>query len=321
MRVGRVVGVALLLAGFASATGHAAAVQPQALVEQALAGLAPAPVAGGAWTVLDRETLLGVLCAPRDGPAIRVALTTRPPSRWQHIACVGVAAAALSDRIVGHEALLAFGAQSPPPLTAALLFRALAARVPDASGGVVLNRATNWRALDPSLPDGPIRVLLPPDGTAEAGILRELVLYGGCLAAAGTGLPRLAGACMALCADLRGEAVAQRATPGRAAAAWLREAGPTAVALVGLQTVAAEPELENALPLNGVAPGFASIADGTYRAALPVHLLVLHAGAPAEAAEATLALTAESAIGPMGALARRGLSALPAAERVRLRAK
>ena len=93
------------------------------------------------------------------------------------------------------------------------------------------------------------------------------------------------------------------------------------MALVGLETVVAEPELENALPLDGVAPGFASFADGTYPATLPVHLLVLQAGAADEAAEAVRALTAESAIGPSGALARRGLAALPAAGRVRLRAE
>ncbi len=320
MTVWRIAPAALLLAGLSIGTGHAAALRPQALLEAALSGLAPAPLAGGAWSALGREALLGALCAPRDGPLLRVALTTRPPSRWQHTACVAVAAAALSDRVVGHQVLLGFGGASAPPLTAALLYRALAARVPDSAGGLAPNRATSWRVLDPSLPDAPIRVLLPADGTAEARILRELVLYGGCVAAsARAARPLLAEGCMAQCGDLRGDVAAARATPEHGAAAWLREAGPSAVALVGLATVAAEPELENALPLDGVAPGLASFADGSYRAALPVHLLVLQAGAAAEAADAVRALTAESAIGPSGTLARRGLAALPAAGRVRLR--
>ena len=310
----------LLLAGLAGAgTGQAATLRPQALVEDALAALAPAPVAGSAWSVLGPEAVLGAFCAPHDGALLRVALTTRPPSPWQHMACVGVAAAALSDRVVGHAVLLAFGGPSPPPLTAALLFRALAARVPEAAGGLVPNRADSWRQLDASLPDAPIRLLLPPEGSAEARILRETVMDGGCLSAARAAWPGLAGACAALCGDLRGDAAVAVAGPGRRAAAWLREAGPSAVALVGLATVAAEPALEIALPLDGVAPGLASFADGTYPAVLPVHLLVLQAGAGAEAAEAVRALTAESAIGPSGAFAPRGLAALPAAGRVRMR--
>jgi phosphate transport system substrate-binding protein len=313
--VGRVVLAALLL--LAGGSGQAAMTRPQLLLDETLAELAPAPVAGNVWSVLGREALLGAFCAPREGALLRVALTTRPPSDWQHAACIAVAGAALTDQVVGHQVLLAFGGASPPPLTSALLFRALAARVPAASGGLVDNRAASWHALDPSLPDWPIRLLLPPDGTAEARILREVVLYRGCVATVRPALPRLAGECEALGADARGDAAVARAGPG-GAASWLRTEGASAVALVGLGTVVAAPELENALPLDGVAPALASIADGTYPGAVPVHLLVLRAGVPADAVRA---LTAESAIGPMGTLARRGLAALPAAERVRLRAE
>ena len=321
MTVGRLVLAALLLAGLTGGAGQAATVRPQALVEDSLAPLAPAPVVGASWSALGRESLLGALCAPRDGKLLRVALTTRPPSRWQHAACVAVSGAALWDRVVGHEVLLAFGGAAPPALTSALLYRALAARVPDAARGLVTNRAASWHELDPALPDGPIRILLPPDGTAQARILRDRVLYGGCVAAARAALPGLAGACASLSAELRGDTVAAPAGPDRRVAAWLRTEGASAVALVGLGTVVGEPALENALPLDGVAPGFASIADGTYRGTLEVHLLVLQAGVAADAAETLRALTAESAIGPMGVLARRGLAALPAAERVRLRAE
>lgn len=311
---------AVLLLCLAAGPARAAAVDAQALVEDALAELVPPRVEEGGWTALDGDALLGAMCAPHDGPVLRVALTTRPPSRWQHESCVAATAASLSDRIVGHAVLLAFGGNAAPPLTDLLLYRALAASVPAATGGMGPNQAMRWHELDPALPDVPIRLLVPPAGTAEAHILTDLVLYAGCLAADGTDFSRPA-THMARCTELRADAAVTRADRGSEAAAWLRRAGPSAVALVGLGAVAAEPELEMALPLNGVAPGFASIAEGTYRAALPVHLLVLQAAAAEAAAEAASVLTAESAIGPGGVLARRGLAALRAAERVRLRAE
>ena len=322
----RMMWAAALLAGLALAPANAAAVEAQAIVEEGLADLAPPRLAPGGWTATGRDAVLGGLCAPREGAVLRVALTTRPPSRWQRDACIANAAAALADRVVGRRVLLAFGGKSAPALTAVLLYRALAARVPDETGEIGPNRAGRWHDLDPSLPDAPIRVLVPPDGTPEARILAQVLLFQGCLAAAGERLPRLAPARLALCTELRGDgvesgAVVVRAMPGQAAAAWLHGAGSAAVALVGLATVAAEPELETPLPLDGVAPGFASIGDGSYRPTLPVHLLLLQAEVPDEAEAVFRVLTGESVIGPSGSLVRRGLAALPAAERVRLRAE
>ena len=146
-------------------------------------------------------------------------------------------------------------------------------------------------------------------------------MYSGCLAVAGSRLPHAAAIRLAVCSELRGDAAATRAGPGSRAAEWLRGAGPSAVALVGLAAVAAEPELLAPLPLDGIYPAFASIADASYRAVLPVHLLVLQAGAAAEAEAIVQALTAESVIGPQRVLAGHGLAALAAAERVRLRGK
>jgi phosphate transport system substrate-binding protein len=311
----------LFLAGLSIGTGPAFAREAEALVEDALAGLAPPPVADLIWTLRGRDALLGELCAPRAGALLRVALTTRPPSLWQRETCVGTAGAALSDRVIGRRVLVAFGDPSLAPLTAALVYRALAAVVPAASGELVVNPAGRWRALDPALPDAPIRVLVPPDGTVAARILTEVVLAEGCAAAGGVGLSGPAAARRPACTGLRGDPAVVRAEPNSLVSTWLQRAGPGAVALVGLETVVADPGLQTPLPLDGVVPGLASIADGTYRAALPVHLLLLQAGEADEAAAALAGLTAESVIGPGGTLARRGLAALPAAERVRLRAE
>ena len=306
----------------AAAAVEAAGVAVQAYIEDALLAPSSPRLAGDfGWVPRDRDALLGALCAPRDGPVLRLALTTRPPSPWQRGMCTDTAAAGLTDRVIGRRVLLAFGGESPPALTGELLYRALTGFVAGPRRDLVANPALRWRDLDPALPDAPIRVLLPPQDTAEARILTEMVLPAGCLAAGGAELPGGPADRVALCTGLRDDAAVARAGRGGGVSAWLRSAGPASVALVGLDTVVAEPELQRALPLDGVVPRFASLADGTYPATLQVHLLVLQAGAPDAAATAIGALTAESSIGPGGTLARHGLAALPAAERVRLRAE
>ena len=254
-------------------------------------------------------------------------------SPWQREACVASASAAVSDRVVGHVVLLAYGGESAPALTSALLYRALARQVPTgrpATGdmpaavpnqGLAANTARRWRDIDPALPDAPIRVLVPPEGSPEARILAERVLQIGCLAAALPVLPRSPAERRGLCMQMRADEAVVRATPAAGPGAWLRGAGPSAVALVGLQAVRADAGLEAPLPLDGVTPAFASIANGTYPAAVPVRLVMAQAGAAAAAADATGRLTAESVIGPGGGFAQRGFAALTAMERVRLRAE
>ena len=93
------------------------------------------------------------------------------------------------------------------------------------------------------------------------------------------------------------------------------------MALVGISVLLAEPELETALPLDGVAPSFPNIADGRYRAVLAVYLLTVVSTTSARTiAAAAGPLLAETSIGPLGKLPRRGLAPLGAAERVKLRA-
>ncbi len=321
MTARRIVRAAILLACLSFGAGRAAAIEIQAFVEDAIAAPPPLLVGDFAWSSRGRDALLGGLCAPRDGPVLRVALTTRPPSPWQRDICVDTAAAGLTDRVIGRRVLVAFGGDSPPVLTSALLYRALTGFVVGPRHDLLENPALRWRDLDPALPDAPIRVLVPPDGSAESRILTDMVLQAGCLAAGGADLPGTPADRLALCTGLRRDSAVLRAPPGGPVYPWLHGAGPSAVALVGLDTVAAEPELQGALPLDGVVPRFTSLADGTYPATLAVHLLVLQAGAAEAAANAISVLTAESTIGPGGALARHGLAALPAAERVRLRAE
>jgi len=74
------------------------------------------------------------------------------------------------------------------------------------------------------------------------------------------------------------------------------------------------------MPLDGIAPSFTTIADGSYRAIMPVWLLaILSPGSGQAIATVINSLLSESSIGSLGKLPQRGLAPLAAADRVTLR--
>jgi phosphate transport system substrate-binding protein len=187
---------------------------------------------------------------------------------------------------------------------------------------MVPNRAMRWRELNAGLPDAPIRILLPPPASIESRILAEIVMYEGCAEQGSASLPADPLKRLAACTNLRTDAAVSRITEKQTVSAWLQKQGSSAVALVGVAALLAEPDLQNALPLDGVAPSFANIADGSYRAMLPIYLLTVIAPETARSIAGVAGpLLAESAIGPLGKLPRRGLAPLAAADRVKLRVK
>ncbi len=205
-------------------------------------------------------------------------------------------------------------------LTPELLYRALARDVAGPDGKFAANHVARWHDLDANLPDAPIRILLPPADSIENRIVSEIILYDGCATSSGSILPADPLKRMAICTTLRADTAIARAADKPTVTAWLRAQGNAAIALVGVAVLLAEPDLQTALPLDGVTPSFANIADGHYRAVLPVYLLTVISADTAQAvAGITGPLLSEVTIGPLGKLPRRGLAPLAAADRVKLR--
>jgi len=303
--------------GAASAAGGA---MPILLVQSALADLRPGEVTGLDWKSTPRADLPAALCAARSDDTARLALASRRLTRRQREACASTVGGRLSESLIGRRAVFAMTAGAAFPLTSDILYRALAASVPGSKGGFAANHATSWRELDPGLPDAPIRILLPPADTIEYRIVSDIILYDGCATRALAALPADPVRRLALCTAMRSDAAVSRAPVKSSVAGWLHGQGGASVALIGVATLLAEPDLQTALPLDGVAPSFVTIADGRYRAALPVYLQARMSGATARTAAAIAGpLLAESAIGPLGSLARHGLGPLSAADRVKLR--
>ncbi len=299
----------------------AAMAQPVLLVQNELADLHPDEVTGFDWKTAPGTELASRFCAAQTGTAARLVLASHRLTRRERDACSFAGSGKLVEALVGRRAVIAMTGGTIFSLTSRTLYQALARDVLGSDGKFSPNRATRWRELDGDLPDAPIRILLPPEHSAEDRILNEVILYEGCSTRAGATLPADSQKRLSICITLRTDAVVARATPKQTVAAWLRIQGNTAVALIGVATLLAEPELETALPLDGVTPSFTTIADQTYRASLPVWLLTVISPETAQAIAGVAGpLLAESSIGPLGKLPRRGLAPVTVADRVKLRA-
>jgi phosphate transport system substrate-binding protein len=298
----------------------AVAATPLMLVQSDLADLRPSEVTGVDWAVTPGAELPNALCAARSDAQARLALASRKLTRRQREGCTAIAQGKLIELLIGRRAVLAMTGGASFALTSDILYRALASEVPGGNGVLAPNHAMRWRELDADLPDAPIQVLFPPDGSIEQRIVSEMILYEGCAKLVSRGLPADPIRRFDICTALRTDRAVTRATDKIDVAKWLHDQGDAPIALVGVAVLIAEPDLETALPLDGVIPNFANIADGRYRAALPVYLLTIMPRHTASSVAARVGpLLAETAIGPLGQLPRRGLAPLSAEDRVKLR--
>jgi phosphate transport system substrate-binding protein len=300
----------------------AAAAQPVLLVQDDLADMGPGEVTGRDWTTTPHADLQRLFCATRPDATARLALASQRLTRRQRDACVAGKDGKLIELLIGRRALIAMTSGTSFGLTPDILYHALVRDIPGPGGKPVANRAMRWRELDASLPDAPIRVLLPPTGSIENRIVSEIILYEGCAAKAAVPLPADPIKRLAVCTTLRSDSTVTRGTDKQTVSAWLHKQGAAAVALIGVAVLLAEPDLQTALPLDGVTPSFATIADGRYRAVLPVYLLTVISPATVRTVAGIAGpLLTEATIGPLGKLPRRGLAPLAAADRVNLRLK
>jgi phosphate transport system substrate-binding protein len=298
-----------------------AAGQPVLVVQDDLADLRPGEVTGLDWTATPSADLRSSFCAAPPDATARLMLASRSLTRRERDSCPAASGGKLAEILIGRRAVIAMTGGASFAISADILYRALAHDVPAADGQFVPNRVMRWRELDAGLPDAPIRVLLPPAGSIESRIVSDIILYDGCSARTEAKLPADPIRRMTICTTPRTDAAVAWQTDRQTTAAWLHDQGIAAVALIGVALLIAEPELETALPLDGVAPSFANIADGRYRAVLPVYLLTVISPATAKTIAGIAGpLLAETSIGPLGKLPRHGLAPLSAADRVKLRA-
>ena len=203
-------------------------------------------------------------------------------------------------------------------LTREQLFLALAKEVP-VDGKLVPNPYTTWAQIDPSLPDVEIEVLGPPPTSGTRDAFVELVMEEG----AGE-IPFLA--------DLKksdGKAFKQVFGSMREDGKFIEagendnlivqklEANPAALGIFGFSFLDQNSDKVHGSIVNGVAPTFDNIADGSYPVARSLYFYVknAHVGQIPGIKEFLAEFTSEKAFGDTGYLTDKGLIPLPKADR------
>ena len=274
------------------------------------------------WTaVATGETLLEGCSLPAAATAFMI--TTAPPSRHKSARCLAAGRQIAFSGRIGYEAAylvsqLGLGAGLGPRD----LYLAVADMVPSEDGSAMVpNRSRNWRDVRPDLPATPIRVLMPSPGYPPHAVFTRNVLEPGCVAAPAARAIFGAQERVRLCAGVRDDGLVTPAAPGSDPFAWLSAQGSMAVAVVGQSAIARLGDEQVVLPLAEVMPTYSAVSVGSYPASSTIFLTLAVSVGDSGTSEAASEMVAESVIGPGGSMVRAGMTPLPAAERVALRAR
>ncbi|MBY9061765.1 substrate-binding domain-containing protein [Sphingomonas yunnanensis] len=194
-------------------------------------------------------------------------------------------------------------------LTATDLYRALAA----APGGR-RNTARLWRDVDPALPAIPIQVYGPPATSGTRDSFVELIMAPGCEAVEPDTRAlreRAAELFAARCHRLRDDGAYIDAGENDNLIVQKLRANPDAIGIFGYAYLEENAGAVRGVTLGGVAPSYASIADGSYPGARPLYLYVKKAHLRAIPGLRAFLRQYAALWGRQGPLVRRGLIASP----------
>ncbi|MBT8339710.1 MAG: PstS family phosphate ABC transporter substrate-binding protein [Desulfatitalea sp.] len=203
-------------------------------------------------------------------------------------------------------------------LTRKALYLALAKKVPDPSGkeAWVENPYKTWKDIDAALPAKKIEVLGPPPTSGTRDAFVELVMENGA---------KSFGWIKAMdkkefknaAHTLREDGVYIEAGENDNLIVQKLEANPDALGIFGFSFLDQNTDKIQGAKIDGVAPSFDAIADGSYPVSRPLFFYVkkAHVGKIPGIAEYLKAFSSEKAWGPEGYLADKGLIPMPDAER------
>jgi phosphate transport system substrate-binding protein len=206
-------------------------------------------------------------------------------------------------------------------LTRKDVFLALAKNVPDPRGGenTIPNPYKTWKDVNPNLPNIKIEVLGPPPTSGTRDAFVELAMEGGAKNFAWIKAMKKKDkhAYKALCHTLREDGAYIEAGENDNLIVQKLEANPDAVGIFGYSFLDQNADKIQGSVIDGVAPTFDGIADGSYPVSRPLFFYVkkAHVEAIPGMREYIAEFTSEKAWGPDGYLAEKGMIPMPDAER------
>lgn len=178
------------------------------------------------------------------------------------------------------------------------------------------NAARTWRDVNPALPATPIQVYGPPSTSGTRDALAELILTRGCTErdpTAKTLEADDADAFKARCQRVREDGAYVDAGENDNLIVQKLTANPNAIGVFGYSYLGENAGAVAGVPISGVEPSEASIADGTYPGARPLYIYVKKAHLKAVPGLSQFLRQYTQLWGENGPLARRGLIPAPPA--------
>ena len=200
------------------------------------------------------------------------------------------------------------------------IFLALAKEIPSgADGNLIPNPHKTWNDVNSSLPDMAIEVLGPPPTSGTRDAFAELALEGGCKSFAWIKDMKNADKSKykTICHTVREDGAYVEAGENDNLIVQKLVANPSALGVFGFSFLDQNTDKLHGSKIDGVAPEFDTIADGSYPVSRPLYFYVkkAHVGVIPGIAEFLDEFTAEDTWGPDGYLSDRGLIPLPDPER------
>jgi phosphate transport system substrate-binding protein len=201
------------------------------------------------------------------------------------------------------------------------LFLALAKDVPDPGGAkrLIPNPYKTWRDVNPSLPNAKIEVLGPPPTSGTRDAFAELAMEGGCkqfdwIKAMKKSDKRKY---KSVCHTVREDGAYVEAGENDNLIVQKLIANPNALGVFGFSFLDQNSDKVQGSKIDGVAPEFETIADGSYPVSRPLFFYVkkAHVGTIPGMPEYLAEFTSEKAWGEEGYLSDRGLIPMPTDER------
>ncbi|MGH6927352.1 MAG: PstS family phosphate ABC transporter substrate-binding protein [Dongiaceae bacterium] len=231
--------------------------------------------------------------------------------------CAKNGVAAITEVKIGYDGIVLANSKATAPisLTVKTVFLALAKQVP-VDGKLVDNPYESWSEIDPSLPNAKIEVLGPPPTSGTRDAFVELVMDKACGEIAE--IEALEGdAKKAACQSIREDGAYVEAGENDNLIVQKLEANPAALGIFGFSFLDQNSDKIQGNAMDGVAPTFETIADGSYEVSRPLFFYVknAHVDVIPGVKEFVAEFVSDKASGDEGYLADKGLIPLPTGER------
>jgi len=204
-------------------------------------------------------------------------------------------------------------------LTRKDIFMALAKEIPGSDGTLMSNPYKTWKDVNPELPAVAIEVLGPPPTSGTRDAFVELAMEGGAKTFESlTALRKSDKKAFAKVAHtLREDGAYVEAGENDNLIVQKLQANPNALGIFGFSFLDQNADVVQGSLVDGEAPTFEKIADGTYPVSRPLFFYVkkAHVGTIPGMQEYLAEFTSEKAWGPEGYLADKGMIPMPEAER------